>query len=68
MILAPNGFVYLYDPEQWEKVLRFCRNQPPAEPSLCWDVKVGWVPVQAIDPATGRCYVQGPAPTYEAPE
>lgn len=46
----------------------FAVQTAPAEPSLCWDVKVGWVPVRAIDPATGRCYVDDSAPTYEAPE
>lgn len=38
---------------------------PPVEPSLCWDVKVGWVPVRKIDPATGRTYDESPGPAPE---
>lgn len=40
---------------------------PPREPSLCWDVKVGWVPVREIDPATGRPHTEGPSGTTPAP-
>lgn len=39
----------------------------PTEASLCWDVKVGWVPVRAIDPATGRPHTEGPSGTTPAP-